>query len=88
MFCFGAIGDKRQELYEHGIAIDVSMTHTPQGVVSGGDDEVWKYSGAADYEIHLDSGRLGLWPGGLVKVGGRSKFGRGVLVQAGTRSPR
>jgi len=85
--CFGAIGDKRQELYEHGFALDVDMTHTPQGVVSGGKDRVWKYSGAANYQLALDTGRLGLWPGGLIKVTARSKFGRGVLAQAGTLSP-
>jgi porin len=85
--CFGAIGDRRQELYERGIALDVSLTQVPQGVVSGGEDEVWKYGGNADYHLALDSDRLGLWPGGLLEVTGRTKFGRGVLKQAGNLSP-
>ena len=41
-FCFGAIGEQRQKLYERGIALDISVTQTPQGVVSGGEDRVWK----------------------------------------------
>jgi porin len=86
-FCFGAIGEQRQKFYERGIALDVSVTQTPQGVVSGGEDKVWKYSGNADYYLALDSDRLGLWPGGLLKVTGRTKFGRGVLKQAGNLSP-
>jgi porin len=86
-FCFGAIGEQRQKLYERGIALDVSVTQTPQGVVSGGENKVWKYSGNADYYLALDSDRLGLWPGGLLKVTGRTKFGRGVLKQAGNLSP-
>jgi porin len=86
-FCFGAIGEQRQKLYERGIALDVSVTQTPQGVVSGGEDRVWKYSGNADYYLALDSERLGLWPGGLLKLAGRTKFGRGVLKQAGNLSP-
>jgi porin len=86
-FCFGTIGEQRQKLYERGVALDVSVTQTPQGVVSGGEDRVWKYSGNADYYLALDSDRLGLWPGGLVKLTGRTKYGRGVLSQAGNLSP-
>jgi porin len=86
-FCFGAIGEQRQKFYERGIALDVSVSQTPQGVVSGGENKGWKYSGNADYYLALDSDRLGLWPGGLLKVTGRTKFGRGVLTQAGNLSP-
>jgi len=86
-FCFGTIGEQRQKLYEGGIALDASVTQTPQGVVSGGEDRAWRYSGNADYYLALDSDRLGLWPGGLLKLTGRTKFGRGVLTQAGNLSP-
>jgi porin len=86
-FCFGEIGEQRQKLYERGIALDASVTQVPQGVVSGGEDRVWQYGGNADYYLALDSDRLGLWPGGLLKVTGRRKFGRGVLKQAGNLSP-
>ncbi len=85
--CFGPIGAERQKLYEKGVALDFSLTQVPQGVVSGGREKEWKYGGNADYFLALDSGRLGLWPGGLLTLHGRSKFGRSVLSQAGTLSP-
>lgn len=84
---FGDVEGDRQKFYEKGVAIDVEMTHVAQGVVSGGKEKEWKYSGAADYYLALDSGRLGLWPGGLLTVHGRNKFGNGVNPQAGTISP-
>ena len=86
-FCFGEIGEQRQKLYERGVALDVSVTQMPQGVVSGGVNKTWQYAGNIDYYLALDSDRLGLWPGGLVKLTGRTKFGRGVLPQAGSISP-
>jgi len=85
--CFGEIGDQRQKLYDRGVALDLSLTQVPQGVVSGGRDHTWKYGGNADYLLALDSGRLGLWPGGLLVVHGRTKFGRSPLSQAGVLSP-
>ena len=84
---FGDPGGLRQALYERGIAIDFDLTQVPQGVVSGGRDEEWKYGATADYYLSLDSGRLNLWPGGLLTVHGRTKFGRSVNSQAGTISP-
>lgn len=85
--CFGWLGQKRQDLYDQGIAIDFSVTQYPQGVVAGGDDETWKYGGNADYYLAVDTSRLGLWPGGLLGLHGKTKFGRGVLRQAGVLSP-
>ena len=63
-FGFGEIGDRRQQLYEKGIAIDIGMTNVVQGVVSGGNDKGWAYTNIMDQQISLDSGRLGWWPGG------------------------
>ena len=78
--CFGVVGNKRQELYDQGIAIDLSLTQYPQGVVAGGNDEVWKYGANSDYMLAVDTDRLGLWPGGLLALHGKTKFGRGVLT--------
>ena len=85
--CFGRIGDVRQDLYEHGFALDVGVTQVPQGVVSGGLDEKWEYGGSADYYLYLDSGRLGLWPGGMIGIHAESGFGQNVNAAAGTVSP-
>jgi porin len=84
---FGDPGGYRQALYEKGIALDFGLTQVPQGVVSGGTDKDWEYGASADYSLFLDSGRLGLWPGGLVGIHAESKFGSSVLAQAGSVSP-
>lgn len=83
----GDVGGKRQELYEKGIALDAGMTLVPQGVASGGKEKGWKFSGSADYYLFLDSGRLNLWPGGLLGIHVETKFGRSVIPTAGTISP-
>ena len=80
-------GAKRQELYEKGIAIDGGLTNVFQGVVSGGANQTWQNTIITDQQISLDTGRLGLWSGGLIVIHGRSKFGNNVLSEAGTLSP-
>ena len=75
---FDDLGGLRQELYQHGVAIDFGHTQIPQGVVSGGRENEWKYGAVADYSLSLDSGRIDLWPGGLLTVHGRTKFGHSV----------
>lgn len=84
---FGDAFGKRQELYEKGIALDFMLTQFPQGVVSGGGDTVWKYGASADYYLFLDSGRLDLWPGGLLGVHAETKFGRSANLASGAISP-
>ncbi len=84
---FGDAFGKRQELYEKGIALDFMLTQVPQGVVSGGEDTVWKYGASADYYLFLDSGRLDLWPGGLLGIHAETKFGRSLNLASGAISP-
>lgn len=84
---FGDPDGKRQWLYDKGVALDLSVTQVYQGLTSGSENKEWKYSGTADYSLALDSGRLGLWPAGLLTVHGRTKFGRSVNSTARTLSP-
>lgn len=84
---FGDLAGRRQALYERGVAVDFDLTQVPQGVVGGGNREVWKYAGSADYQLFLDSGRLGLWPGALLGIHAESKFGRSVIPDSGVISP-
>ncbi len=83
----GDLAGRRQELYEQGIALDLAMTQVAQGVVSGGKDTGWQYDGLVDYTLSLDSGRLGLWPGGLLVVHAQTSYGDNVLADAGVVSP-
>ena len=84
---YGAIGDKRQKLYERGIALDFAMTNVFQGVVSGGVDQTWQNTNVTDQQLALDTGRLNWWPAGLFVLHGRSKTGNNVNSEAGTLSP-
>jgi porin len=63
----GDPGGVRQDLYEKGVSLDVDLTQVVQGLVSGGVNEnAWGYNGLLDYSLWLDTGKLGLWSGGLL----------------------
>jgi carbohydrate-selective porin OprB len=65
----GDPGGVRQDLYEKGFSLDVDMTQVVQGLVSGGVNEnAWGYNGLLDYGAFLDTGKLGLWSGGLLSA--------------------
>lgn len=85
----GDWGGARQTLLEDGITTDVSVTQVLQGNAYGGLSTYHglQYSGSADYYFTLDTGRAGLWPGGLVKVHGQTEFGRGVGRKVGALLP-
>ena len=84
---FGDVGGWRQKLYEKGVALDFELTQVPQGVVSGGRSKEWDYAGTSDYYLFLDSGRLNLWPEGLVGIHAESKFGASTIGKSGAISP-
>lgn len=84
---FGDLGGVRQDLLDKGVAFNADLTSYLQGVVDGGLRETTKAGGSVDYWLHLDTERLGLWPGGLFTVHGESKFGRSVNGDVGSLSP-
>jgi porin len=84
----GDIGGRRQQLYDRGFAFDATFTQVYQGVVSGGaDDGADAYHGLFEYGIALDSGKLGLWPGGLVVANAYSSVGNTLIADTGNLSP-
>ena len=53
---------------DHGVQLEAAVNQFYQGLVDGGRpnaDSSWQYSGTADYTLKLDTGKAGLWPGGL-----------------------
>ncbi len=69
----GDWGGARTSLAEnYGIEFEVDTTQYFQGVASGGFDDNGglEYSGHADYRLHLNTGKAGLWPGGFLLVHG------------------
>src|SRR5262245_27712572 len=54
----------RDDLGRKGVVIDLDLLQVPQGVITGGQDDVAKYGGLAEYTLDVDTQKLGLWPGG------------------------
>jgi len=79
----GSWGGLRDELGKKGVVLDVDLLQTLQGVASGGRDEVATYWGTAEYTLNVDTQKLGLWPGGFLRVQGLSSFGQNINNASG-----
>src|SRR6266536_649838 len=64
----GDWGGLRNQLAEKGVTFDLSITQVGQGVVGGGKSGAWQYGGRGDIVMNIDSGKLGLWPGGFLNL--------------------
>lgn len=80
---FGARG----WLVDRGIALSADLTQGVQSVLHGGFDEQTEYLGSGELILDLDAEKLGLWPGGFMRVAAEGRFGRDILAEAGTLSP-
>jgi porin len=83
----GSWGGLRDELGKKGVVFDADLLLTPQGVLSGGRDTGAEFWGNADYTLNVDTGKLGLWPGGFLKVYAGSSFGESVFQDSGALVP-
>jgi porin len=79
----GSWGGLRNELGKKGVVVDIDLLQTPQGVASGGRNEVVRYWGLAEYTLNVDTQKLSLWPGGFLRVQGMSSFGHNVNNASG-----
>ena len=52
-------------------------------MASGGRNEVATYWGLAEYTLNVDTQKLGLWPGGFLRVQGMSSFGQNINHASG-----
>ena len=76
----GDWGGLRNTLATKGINLDVDLVQGVQGLNSGGsfrnhDSLRYPYGGHAEYHLNIDTGKLGLWPGGFLSIMGESQFG-------------
>jgi porin len=83
----GSWGGLRDELGKKGVVVDIDLLQIPQGVASGGRDEVLRYWGLAEYTLNVDTQKLGLWPGGFLNVQGMTSFGQNVNNASGAFIP-
>jgi porin len=62
-----------------GINLDVDLVQSLQGLNSGGslrsqDSVLYRYGGYVDYRLNVDTGKLGLWPGGFLALKAETQF--------------
>ena len=83
----GNWGGLRDDLGKKGVVFDVDLLLTPQGVASGGRDTRAEFWGNSEYTLNVDTGKLGLWPGGFLKAYAMSSFGSSVNQASGALIP-
>ncbi len=85
----GDWGGERTKLAEKGISFNVETLNYVQGNARGGasTNDAFRYGGSSDYILQLDTWRMGLWPGGYIKVRGETRWGQGITQQVGAIAP-
>ncbi len=83
----GDWGGARDEALAKGIRIDASVTQVGQGVVDGGKSGSWEYGGRANLTTLVDTQKLGLWPGGFLKVEFESNWTESANGHTGALMP-
>jgi porin len=83
----GDWGGARNDLAAKGITFDMNLTQVGQGVTDGGKDKSWEYGGRASLLFKVDTGKLGLWPGGFLTAEVEGNFGKGVNGKTGALMP-
>ena len=83
----GDWGGIRDDMAKKGVVLDANMLLLPGGVATGGRETGADFWGSVDYSLNLDTGKMGLWPGGFFKFQGISSFGNTLYNEAGAMVP-
>ncbi|MCJ7600793.1 MAG: carbohydrate porin [Desulfobulbaceae bacterium] len=83
----GDWGGTRNDWAKKGVTFDMSLTQTEMGVVSGGKNREWEYSGRGNVTLNVDTQKLGLWPGGFLTVEVEGNYDRSINLNTGAISP-
>jgi porin len=71
----GDWGGLRNDLAAKGVTLDMNFTQAALGIVHGGKQTGWQYGGGrGDINLLVDTGKLGLWPGGFLAVEAEGNF--------------
>ncbi len=71
----GDWGGLRNDLAAKGVTLDMNVTQAALGIVHGGKQTGWQYSGGrGDIILNVDTQKLGLWPGGFLNVEAEGNF--------------
>jgi len=85
----GDWGGARTELAEKGITLDIDVTQVFQNNMHGGKNtnNAVRYSGSSVIELKLDTGKMGLWPGGSFTFLADALWGGGIDRKVGALIP-
>jgi porin len=83
----GDWGGRRNEWAAKGVTFDSSVTQIGQGVVDGGKNGAWEYGGRGDLTVTVDTGKLGLWPGGFFTAELEGNWSNSVNGKTGALAP-
>jgi porin len=83
----GDFNGDRNYLASKGITFDATLTQITQGVVGGGKNGSWEYGGRGNLTGHLDTQKLGLWPGGFLEVELEGNWSDSVNSKTGGLAP-
>ncbi len=85
----GDWGGARTELEKIGISLNLDVTQILQGNAHGGAStrNGLRYSGSGDLTLTLDTGKMGLWPGGQLLLNAEPKWGNGINKKVGSLVP-
>jgi len=74
----GDWGGTRTDLAKKGVTFDTNLVLVEQGVVDGGANSRWEHGGRGSLLFKVDTGKLGLWPGGFLTAELEGNFGKAV----------
>jgi porin len=74
----GDWGGMRNDLAKKGVTLDTNLTQVNQGVTGGGKSSEWESGGRGDINLNVDTGKLGLWPGGFFNAEFEGNYGNSV----------
>jgi porin len=83
----GDWGGFRGQAAKRGVTLDVDWLQTLQGVMSGGVSKNADYWGTFEYTLNVDTGKLGLWPGGFFTAYALSSYGSSAIKDSGALVP-
>ncbi len=85
--CVMAHADDKAMLKEKGVGVDLAATQYMQGVMGGSGGNRWESGGRLDATVELDSGKLGLWEDGSLRLVGEFDYGSTVNNAGGSVLP-
>ena len=77
----------RSNLADNGLHLDFDITNVYQNLFSGGINEKDAFVSSQHFLMQFDTGKAGLWPGGLLRFRAESRLGKSVNGSTGGIAP-